>query len=118
MMIGQFAPVLPPASNLLHDPLGVRHRGTLLALHLRQKAAELGGLNVGPTTGIFRENKLDIRRRLHSADLELPAEALEHLVIVGFFHLVGIVDRICVWETRKFRVSGNPRKFASISEWS
>ena len=97
LMLGQSNVVVPPAGNLLHDPLGVRHRATFLALNLRQKAAELGGPHVGPSTGIFRKNKLNIWRRLHSADLELPAEALKHLVIVGF-HLIKIVNGNCVWE--------------------
>lgn len=68
--------------ELVEDSMGVGDSEGRLALVLDQKAPELVDGHPVPALRVLGEHRLDVGRRAGLAGLELPVEALEHLVIV------------------------------------
>lgn len=67
---------------LRHDRLRIRGGATFLPLVLHQERAKLLRRHVVPATGVLDERRPHLRRGLPLGDLELPAEASEHAVVV------------------------------------
>lgn len=66
--------------HLLHHLLRVSEGHVILALNLRQEAAEVVGGHVGPALGVLLEELLHLRRRHRLRHLEPPLEAHAHSV--------------------------------------
>lgn len=68
--------------DMLHDGIDVHGGAVELLLMLNHEPEQLLRRHVGPSARVPPERLPHVRRRLRLADLELPVEASEHLVII------------------------------------